>query len=118
MTMRSRRTVQCASAILCAAGVWIATRSDAQVRPTPPHEQLPLLQPVYDGWYKNPDGTQTFSYGYINRTEKPIELPVGPNNGFAPGQADRGQPKVFQPGTERNAVLVIVPGNFTQNLVW
>ena len=89
-------------------------RPAAQVRPAPPFEQLPVLQPVYDGWYKNSDGTLSFSYGYINRTADPIEIPASPDNGFTPGPADRGQPKVFQPGTERNAVIVVLPGTSTR----
>ena len=62
--------------ILCvaaAASLLAATsleRTAAQVRPGPPHEQRPAIQPVYDGWYKNADGTLTFSYGYINRTAR------------------------------------------------
>jgi len=89
-----------------------------QVRPVAPYEQRPTIQPVYDGWYKNADGTLSFSYGYINRSEKAIEVPVGPNNMFSPGAPDRGQLTLFQAGTERNAVIVVVPGNFTQNLMW
>jgi len=96
----------------------LLVRPEAQVRPPDPSDRLPAIQPVYDGWYKNADGTLTFSYGYYNRTNKPIEVPVGPNNTFSPEPADRGQPTVFQPGTERNTLLVTLPGNFNQNLVW
>lgn len=113
----SRRTI----CLAMFAGVVAAVpfvRIAAQVRPSPPYEQRPIVQPVYDGWYKNADGTLTFSYGYINRSEKAIEVPIGPNNYFTPEPANRGQVTVFQPGTERNAVIVVVAGTTTSNLIW
>jgi hypothetical protein len=118
MMTRLRPGILHAVALLVLAAAPFSSWPSAQVRPAPPSMQLPTLQPVYDGWYKNPDGTLSFSYGYINRSDKPIEVAIGPDNGFSPGAADRGQPRIFGPGTERNAVVVVLPGNFTQNLVW
>jgi hypothetical protein len=112
------RIFLCVIALLLLVATSFRVGPAAQVRPAPPHELLPTIQPVYDGWYKNSDGTLSFSYGYINRTDKPIDVPIGPDNGFTPTPADRGQPSVFQPGTERNAFSVILPGTFNQNLVW
>ena len=92
--------------------------ASAQVRPPAPFEKPPALQPVYDGWYRNPDGTLSFSFGYINRTDKPIELPAGPNNTFNVPPAGHGQTTVFQPGTERYVFSVVMPKDFNQNLMW
>jgi hypothetical protein len=118
MNIRLSSRILCVAAFASLLAVSSFVRTAAQVRPGPPHEQRPTIQPVYDGWYKNADGTLSFSYGYINRSEKAIEVPIGPNNNFSPAPADRGQVTVFQAGTERNAVIVVVPGNFTQNLIW
>jgi hypothetical protein len=119
MTMiRMRERAVRAVALVLVALVPFLVRASAQTRPPAPFEKLPSVQPEYDGWYRNSDGTLSFSFGYINRTEKPIEVPIGPNNGFTPGPADRGQPRVFQPGAERNAVIVVLPKDFNQNLVW
>jgi hypothetical protein len=113
-----RRIVLCMCALVLVMASPLGVHPEAQVRPADPTEKLPPIQPVYDGWYKNSDGTLTFSYGYYNRTNKPIEISKGPNNGFNPAPFDRGQPTVFQPGTERNTLLVTLPGDFNQNLVW
>jgi hypothetical protein len=121
MSIRISRTAAGAAAVaalLFLAGPARGTRASAQVRPAPPNEKLPTIQPVYDGWYKNPDGTLSFSYGYINRSDKAIEIPAGVNNTFIPAPASRGQTTVFQPGTERYTFVVTLPGDFQQNLVW
>jgi len=116
--INGRRRVTWVTAFLLPLFISLGGNAHAQVRPPEPGDKLPIIQPVYDGWYKNADGTLTFSYGYYNRSNEPIEIPKGPNNGFSPLPIDRGQPTVFQPGTERNVLLVILPGNFNQNLVW
>jgi hypothetical protein len=64
--------------------------------------QLPLtsakssgdsVSPAYEGWYKNPDGTYTLSFGYYNRnTNEVIEIPIGKNNFVSPGTQNQGQP--------------------------
>jgi hypothetical protein len=41
------------------------------------------IQPVFEGWEKNPDGTFSMWFGYLNRNyEERLNIPVGPNNGF------------------------------------
>src|SRR6266851_5153586 len=54
------------------------------------------VQPIFEGWQQNPDGTFSFLFGYLNRNyeEEPF-IPVGANNTFEPGPADRGQPTHF-----------------------
>jgi hypothetical protein len=118
MSIRSPQSALGVSVLLLVVAASFMARAAAQVRPAPPQVHLATIQPVYDGWYKNADGTLSFSYGYINRTDKPIEVPIGADNAFSPAPIDRGQLTVFQPGTERNAVIVILPGTFNENLVW
>ena len=56
------------------------------------------MAPVYDGYEANPDGTYSLWFGYLNRNhEEAIDVPIGPDNSFEPGQADRGQPTHFVP---------------------
>jgi hypothetical protein len=81
-------------------------------------ETLPSVQPFFEGWYKNPDGTVTLSFGYINRKTVPVEVPIGPDNSFSPAPINRGQPTVFYPGRDLNVVLIVVPGNFAGNVQW
>ncbi|HEX4525442.1 MAG TPA: hypothetical protein VH108_01720 [Gaiellaceae bacterium] len=37
-------------------------------------------------------------WGYRNENDFAIQVPIGAANGFAPAPADRGQPKLFEPG--------------------
>ena len=77
------------------------------------------IQPVYEGWSRNPDGTIAFWFGYLNRNyEEVLNIPVGQDNGFS-GE-DMGQAEVFEPRRSRFAFKVDVPGNFPKDrdLVW
>ena len=64
-------------------------KSQAQARLPIPGERLAPVTPVYDGWYQNPDGTCTLVFGYLNRINQKIEIPLGPDNGLNPHVDDR-----------------------------
>src|SRR6188768_978507 len=92
-------------------------------------QQLPLepirergqgVYPVYEGWYKNADGSFTFLVGYFNRnTKEAIDVPVGPNNKVEPGGPDLGQPTHFEPRRGWGVFTVKVPADFgTNKLTW
>ena len=77
------------------------------------------IQPVFEGWEKNADGTFSMWFGYLNRNyEERLNIPVGANNGF--NGEDMGQTEVFEPRRSRFAFKVIVPANFPKDrdLVW
>ncbi len=78
------------------------------------------VAPVYDGYEANPDGTYSMWFGYFNRNhEESLEIPIGPDNRFEPGVADRGQPTHFVPEWQKSAFRVIVPKDFgQQKLTW
>jgi hypothetical protein len=79
------------------------------------------IAPAYEGWEQGPDGTKYFVFGYMNRNwEEEIDVPVGAENGFAPGAADQGQPTHFLPRRNRFVFKVRVPANFKEKdeLVW
>ncbi|MQA29511.1 MAG: hypothetical protein GEU82_06690 [Luteitalea sp.] len=78
------------------------------------------VQPVFEGWSRNPDGSFDMHFGYLNRNyvEEP-SIPVGPNNAVEPGGPDRGQPTVFRPRTNRNLFTVPVPQDWgKKELIW
>src|SRR5262245_32929820 len=92
-------------------------------------QQLPLepirergqgVYPVYEGWYKNADGSYTFLLGYFNRNAKEaVDVPIGPNNKVEPGGPDLGQPTHFDPRRGWGVVTIKVPADFgTKKLVW
>ncbi len=54
------------------------------------------VAPFFDGWYDNPDGTITFSFGYSNLNKDTlVEIPLGPDNFITPKEYDGGQPTAF-----------------------
>ena len=77
------------------------------------------IQPVFEGWSRNPDGTIAMWFGYLNRNyEERLNIPTGPDNGF--NGEDMGQNEVFEPRRSRFAFKVDVPENFPKDrdLVW
>lgn len=87
----------------------------------PAHDRGQTVTPAFEGWYPNPDGSISLSFGYFNRnTEEILEIPVGPNNFFSPGPADRGQPTTFYPRRNWGVFAVTVPADTrpTEKLVW
>jgi hypothetical protein len=77
------------------------------------------LQPVFEGWSRNPDGSFDMWFGYLNRNyEERLNIRVGADNGF--NGEDMGQPEVFEPRRQMFAFKVNVPSTFPKDhdLVW
>jgi hypothetical protein len=97
-----------------------SAQSQAPVQQTR-HWNGQSVAPVYEGFDINPDGSYNMWFGYMNRNfEEQIDLPVGPENRFEPGPADRGQPTHFDPRRRKDIFRVVVPKDFgvTTKLVW
>ena len=96
--------------------------------PVPPDGQR--VAPFFDGFYQNPDGTITLSFGYSNfNREQTIEIPLGPDNFIEPKEYDGRQPTSFPvaPGAgptgarrdrERGVFTVTVAATFKGDVVW
>ena len=78
------------------------------------------VEPAFEGWRPNPDGTFSFMFGYMNENwEEEPTVPVGEDNFFSPGDADRGQPTHFLPRRNRFNFEVTVPADWgDRELVW
>ena len=78
------------------------------------------LSPSFEGWEGNADGSFSLLFGYLNRNwEAEPDIPIGSDNNFSPGSADRGQPTHFLPRRNRFVFKVRVPADFgEQELVW
>ncbi len=81
--------------------------------------------PIFEGWYRNPDGTFELSFGYFNvNTEETLEVPLGPDNFIAPAELDGRQPTRFEPVPDQDrrhwgAFTVTVPADFgDRDVVW
>jgi len=76
------------------------------------------VTPAFEGWYKNPDGTYSISFGYLNRNSREtLEIPVGADNNISPGNANQGQPTHFDPRRHWGVFTVVVPANFGKKKV-
>lgn len=78
------------------------------------------VTPVFEGWYKNPDGSYSISFGYYNRNaDEVLEIPIGPDNFIAPGVQDQGQPTQFRPRRHWGVFAVRVPADFgDRSIAW
>jgi hypothetical protein len=71
------------------------------------------VSPVFEGWYKNPDGSRSLSFGYYSRnTQEVVDIPIGPGNFIEPGEQNQGQPTRFNPKRQWGAFAVKVPATF------
>ena len=85
-----------------------------------PHATGQSVSASFEGWYPNRDGTRSLVFGYFNRNyEERLDIPVGPDNRFEPGPADRGQPTHFLPRRQTGVFAVVVPADFgDRRLTW
>ncbi len=96
--------------------VWLGSAALAQER----WSRGQNIQPVFEGWERNADGSFNMVFGYLNRNyeEQPV-VEVGPNNSFVPGQADQGQPTHFYNRRQQFVFNVRVPADWgDKDLVW
>jgi hypothetical protein len=121
--MSSRlRSAIAASALFLVFGT-IST-ADAQTSASTRFARGQSIQPVYEGWEQNADGTYNMWFGYLNRNwEERLTVPVGPDNHIQPGGPDRGQPTIFETGGKRRlafAFQVVLPADWPKDrdLVW
>ena len=79
------------------------------------------VQPAYEGWTRNPDGSRSMWFGYMNRNwEETPDIPAGSGNGFGAAGEDLGQPTHFLPRREAFVFKVDVPADWPvdKDLVW
>jgi hypothetical protein len=114
-----RRAVT-AAALIAAAGSIVSTQG--QLLPSAPRKAFGAsISPAFEGWFDNADGSHTFLIGYYSRNwEADVDIPIGPDNHFTPGEADRGQPTHFMPRRNFGMFTVTVPKNtpVTDKLWW
>jgi hypothetical protein len=85
-----------------------------------PREFGDSVQPVFEGWQRNADGTIAMWFGYLNRNRQEIvDVPVGPANSFNT-VVDAGQPTHFYTRRHRYAFKVMLPKDWDKDkkLIW
>ncbi|HAT29225.1 MAG TPA: hypothetical protein DCS89_19575 [Gammaproteobacteria bacterium] len=82
-----------------------------------PEGGLPII-PVLEGWIANADGTVSFSFGFFNRNEEAVDIPLGANNYIEPAKWNGLQPTHFPAGRATGAFSITVPGDEKEIDVW
>lgn len=106
--------------VLGTAGVTSAQPGGRQLGGNIKYSAGQNIQPVFEGWAKNPDGRFVMYFGYLNRNHvEELFVPMGPDNSIEPGGPDRAQPTYFYPRFNRRAFTVTVPSDWgKKELVW
>jgi hypothetical protein len=101
-----RGAVICTAAVMLTVGAALAAAQFVDQSPFG-FDRGQDVVPTFDGWVRNPDGTFTLYFGYLNRNAaEELYIPIGPNNTID-GGPDRGQPTYFYPsGTQDAAGLL------------
>ena len=85
------------------------------------------VAPYFDGWYANPDGSITLSYGFMNRNASgAVDIPIGADNKIEPAQFNGAQPThfpvvryaAFGGRRERGAFAIRIPKGHKGDVVW
>jgi hypothetical protein len=110
MTLRSSSAAM--ALVILALGCVGLTDVAAQRLPLQPGAQsgYPIV-PLMEGWWDNGDGTLTVSYGYVNRNDDPIDIPIGPGNSITPAQFSGSQPTAFLTGRHYGVFTVTMPAS-------
>jgi len=117
----SWRAVVAAAFVLCAGlGLPQAARAQVEIDNNFKFNSGQDVQPAFEGWSRNADGTFTMHFGYLNRNwVQELSIPIGPANSVEPGGPDRGQPTFFYTRTQRNLFGVVVPKDWgKKEVVW
>ena len=114
---RGRRAAQ-PSAVAAALVVLAAGLSGEQTRFS--YSSGQSLEPAYEGWWKNENGTYSLFFGYMNTNWlQEFDIPIGADNQFSPGAPDRGQPTHFYPRRNPFLFTIEVTKDFGESeLVW
>jgi hypothetical protein len=117
---------------LVLAAVWFAAgTAPLRLRAQGIKDQLPpelpvarqsgdSVQPVFEGWQRNADGTVNMWFGYFNRNQREIvDVPIGPANSFNT-IVDSGQPTHFYTRRNRYVFRVTLPKDWDKDkkLIW
>tara|TARA_Y100000994_G_scaffold145845_1_gene119385 strand:- start:1010 stop:1966 length:957 start_codon:yes stop_codon:yes gene_type:complete len=80
------------------------------------------IQPIFQGWSRNDDGTREMHFGYLNRNySDEMHIPIGENNFIDMAGLDniQSQPTYFQTRNNRDIFTVTVPADFgNREIVW
>ena len=116
MRFNSKSLLKAAVGCLLAFALTAQAQQPRFLSLTPP-EGLPII-PVLEGWTANEDGTFSYSFGYINRNEVAVDIPLGAGNRIEPARFSGDQPTHFESGRGTGVFSVTVPAADKDIDVW
>ena len=119
--MTTQNVLQLCAAFAIAAGGAMVSAQQTLLPSAPAKQFGGSIAPVYEGWWDNADGSKTALFGYYSRnTQEEVDVALGPNNHFEPGDPDRGQPAHFLTSRQFGMFTVTLPKDFTtkSKLTW
>jgi hypothetical protein len=127
-SMRQRTLAIGAAAVAIALLSTQAVEAQQRFPLAPQNQRGVTVSPFFEGWYANPDGTYTLSFGYFNRNlSETVDIPIGPDNRIEPAEFDGMQPTSFPPVNyggfnarrERGVFTITVPAEYRdRDIVW
>jgi hypothetical protein len=121
MTKRTLAIVEIVIALLVLLGTVVVSRGQEVAPSEIKFNSGQSVQPAYEGWTRNPDGSRSMWFGYMNRNwEETPDIPAGASNGFGAANEDLGQPTHFLPRRQAFVFKVNVPADWPadRDLVW
>ena len=116
MGRRPLRLVLVSALGVAALAIAGTARAQDPLAPIRPSGQS--VTPAFEGWYRNPDGTFSISFGYLNRNGKEtLDIPIGQDNNISPGNPNQGQPTHFEVRRHWGVFAVVVPADFGKKKV-
>lgn len=110
-------TRKAALALVVGAAVSLGISAAAQIR----YSSGQNAAPIFEGWKKEPDGSISMVFGYLNRNyDEELDIPVGPDNHCEPAPIDCGQPTHFLTRRQRFVFKVKLAADWPKDrkLLW
>ena len=114
--------VRCLVVIVCSVSI-LGASEPVQAQADPQNFMFSsgqTVQPFFEGWAHNPDGSYEMHFGYFNRNYvEETHVPIGPDNRMTPDASDQGQPTLFYPHVNHRVFSVTIPADWgNKELIW
>jgi len=117
MTQTIRTVISIALGLLVTVSLSIQAQQPTRFLTLSPPDGLPII-PVLEGWVANEDGSRALIFGYINRNDTAVDIPLGENNYIEPAEFNGMQPSHFGPRRGPQIFSVTLPADQADIDVW
>ncbi|MEZ5491529.1 MAG: hypothetical protein R3F50_14600 [Gammaproteobacteria bacterium] len=117
MTQTFKTVISIALGLLLAVSFTTQAQTPPRFLTLSPPVGWPII-PLLEGWVRNEDGSITLIFGYINRNDEDVDVPVGENNYIEPSEFNGMQPGSFLAGRGPQVFSVTLPPDRADEDVW